>query len=42
MRGALPAGSVLIFRDEMFLHGVTPLRDGRRDALIFITLKDPP
>lgn len=40
MRTPVAAGSVLIFRDEMFLHGVTPLRDGHRDALIFITLKD--
>lgn len=40
MQEPLPAGSVLIFRDEMFLHGVTPLKDGTRDALIFITLKD--
>lgn len=40
MRGPLAAGSVLMFRDEMFLHGVTPLKDGSRDALIFITLKD--
>jgi hypothetical protein len=39
-RGPLAAGSVLVFRDEMFLHGVTPLKSGHRDALIFITLKD--
>jgi hypothetical protein len=40
MRAPVPAGGVLIFRDEMFLHGVTPLKSGHRDALIFITLKD--
>lgn len=40
MRGPLPAGSLLVFRDEMFLHGVTPMASGHRDALIFITLKD--
>jgi hypothetical protein len=41
MRGPLAAGSVLAFRDEMFLHGVTPLAaGGTRDALIFITLRD--
>lgn len=40
MRGALAAGTVLMFRDEMFLHGVTPLASGHRDALIFIRLKD--
>jgi hypothetical protein len=40
LRGPLDAGSVLVFRDEMFLHGVTELKDGHRDALIFITLKD--
>jgi len=40
MRGPLAAGSVLVFRDELFLHGVTPLKSGHRDALIFITLKD--
>lgn len=39
MRGPLYAGSVLVFRDELFLHGVTPA-GGTRDALIFITLKD--
>lgn len=40
VRGPLSPGQLLIFRDEMFLHGLTPLRDGHRDALIFITLKD--
>lgn len=40
IRGPLGTGSVLVFRDEMFLHGVTELTSGHRDALIFITLKD--
>lgn len=40
MRGPVSAGHLLIFRDEMFLHGVTELTSGHRDALIFITLKD--
>lgn len=40
MRGPVGAGSLLVFRDEMFLHGVTELTSGHRDALIFITLKD--
>jgi hypothetical protein len=40
MRAPLPADSVLVFRDELFLHGVTELASGHRDALIFITLKD--
>lgn len=40
MRGPVRAGDLLIFRDEMFLHGVTELAGGHRDALIFITLKD--
>lgn len=40
MRGPLPPGTILVFRDEMFLHGVTPLADGHRDVLIFITLRD--
>lgn len=38
MRGPLAAGTVLVFRDEMFLHGVTPLASGHRDVLIFISL----
>lgn len=39
-RRSLLPGEMLIFRDEMFLHGVTAMRgDGAfRDALIFITL----
>jgi hypothetical protein len=39
---ALAPGEILAFRDEMFLHGVSPLTGGgaSRDALIFITLKD--
>jgi hypothetical protein len=40
LRAPILAGGLLIFRDEMFLHGVTPLASGHRDALIFITLKD--
>lgn len=40
IRLELAAGMVLAFRDHMFLHGVTPLASGQRDALIFITLKD--
>lgn len=40
VRGPLSPGTLLIFRDEMFLHGVTELRSGHRDALIFITLRD--
>jgi hypothetical protein len=41
MHTALSAGDLLIFRDEMFYHGVTPLLDGgSRDAMIFITLRD--
>lgn len=40
LRGPIGAGQVLIFRDGMFLHGVTPLGSGHRDALIFIRLKD--
>jgi hypothetical protein len=35
---ALVADEVLIFRDDMFLHGAEPAQ-GRRDVLIFITLK---
>jgi hypothetical protein len=37
-RRVLEPGEVLVFRDELFLHGVTAL-DGRRDVLILITLK---
>ena len=40
LRGPIAAGQVLVFRDEMFLHGVTPLASGERDVLIFITLRD--
>lgn len=40
LRGPIAAGQMLIFRDEMFLHGITPLASGERDVLIFITLKD--
>lgn len=40
LRGAVPAGQVLIFQDAHFLHGVTPLKAGTRDALTFIRLKD--
>lgn len=40
MRGPLAPGTILIFRDDLFLHGVTPLADGHRDVLIFITLRD--
>ncbi len=41
-RRELAPGEMVIFRDEMFQHGVTAMRgDGAwRDALIFITLKD--
>lgn len=41
-RRELAPGEMVIFRDEMFWHGVTAMRgDGAwRDALIFITLKD--
>jgi hypothetical protein len=39
MRSPLATGDVLIFRDEMFLHGLTAV-GGHRDALIFITLRD--
>lgn len=39
-RAELPAGSVLIFRDERFWHGFTPLApSGTRDALVFIRLR---
>ena len=40
-RRALAPGEMLIFRDELFLHGVTPM-DGEqawRDALIFTSLR---
>ncbi len=40
LRGPIAAGQVLVFRDDMFLHGLTPLTSGERGALIFITLKD--
>jgi hypothetical protein len=39
LRRALIPGELLIFRDEMFYHGLTPVQ-GTRDALIFITLRD--
>lgn len=40
-RKIIRPGRLLIFRDELFLHGVTALDpDGSRDALIFITLRD--
>lgn len=39
LRVPLAPGMVLAFRDDLFLHGVTPLA-GSRDALIFIALKD--
>jgi 2OG-Fe dioxygenase len=34
---ALEPGEVLVFRDELFLHGVRPMLTGTRDVLIFIT-----
>lgn len=40
LQAPLAPGMVLAFRDEMFLHGMTALASGSRDALIFITLKD--
>jgi len=41
-RRALRPGEMLLFRDDMFYHGVEPMRGtvAFRDALIFITLKD--
>ncbi len=41
-RRTLLPGEMIVFRDELFLHGVTPTTgDGAwRDALVFITLKD--
>lgn len=39
MRRALQPGEVLIFRDDLFEHGLTTV-DGERDALICITLKE--
>lgn len=37
----LPAGNILLFRDEMFWHGFTQLAPGgSRDVLVFIRLKD--
>jgi hypothetical protein len=41
-RRSLMPGEMVIFADELFLHGVTPMRGegASRDALIFITLKD--
>jgi hypothetical protein len=38
-RGVVEPGQLLIFRDDLFLHGLTTMH-GWRDALIFITLKD--
>jgi hypothetical protein len=42
LRRTLAVGEMLIFRDEMFLHGVTAMRGegASRDALVFITLRD--
>lgn len=38
---ALAPGEILVFRDELFLHGLSPLAPGAsRDAVIFITLRD--
>jgi 2OG-Fe dioxygenase len=41
-RRVIMPGELVIFRDELFLHGVTAMSgdDAFRDALIFITLKD--
>lgn len=36
---ALEPGEVLVFRDELFLHGVKPMSSGTRDVLIFISVK---
>jgi hypothetical protein len=36
---ALEPGEVLVFRDELFLHGVKPMLSGTRDVLIFISVK---
>jgi 2OG-Fe dioxygenase len=36
---ALEPGEVLVFRDELFLHGVQPMLSGTRDVLIFISVK---
>jgi hypothetical protein len=37
----LEPGEVLVFRDELFQHGLTPLGPGAsRDAVIFILLRD--
>jgi 2OG-Fe dioxygenase len=38
-RGVLDPGQLLIFRDALFVHGLTTVR-GSRDALIIIALKD--
>jgi hypothetical protein len=36
----MPAGSIMVFRDEMFWHGLSPLEPGgSRDALIFTRLR---
>jgi hypothetical protein len=41
LREELPAGSVLIFRDEQFWHGFTALAPGgSRHALVIIRLRD--
>jgi len=40
-RRVLEPGEILVFRDEMFRHGLTRLEPGAsRDALIFIRLKE--
>lgn len=36
----LAGDEVLIFRDELFLHGITALAGSRRDVLICITLRN--
>lgn len=40
LRAPLAPGTVLAFCDDLFLHGVTSLASGGRDALIFIALKE--
>ena len=39
-RGVLEAGQILVFEDARFTHGITVLKNGHRDVLIFIALKD--
>jgi hypothetical protein len=36
----LKTGDLLVFRDDMFTHGMTMLTEGQRDALIFITHRE--